>query len=408
MPALGGNGLAMRTSMFSQAAEQTGDVLVMAVEIDAGRAGEDHPFRPDTRVIRVDEGVDTRLLLITRSLPIESRPGLLAAYGKPLTSMALSAAAIARISEQLTAFDPDLVILSRAQMLPLVDALQDKLQHARLLVDLDDDDGALCRSRAAYERDAGFTDKAAWLDAQADIYDAVINRHADAVELFTVASRDVVRSIEQRLAISKIGLVPNGISSATPEPAAKQREAGTPTSAPVLMFVGNLSYGPNVDGMCWFLEEVWPILQNRITGLNLIVAGSNPGEHLTGLCRQDGVQLIVSPPDLVPLYESADAVIIPLRFGSGSRIKILEAGAHDVPVVSTFAGAEGLDLRPGTHAILSDETADTFAGACLECLQNRDAARARSAALQEFVRQHHDRQQIVAGLRRTLQTTVAD
>lgn len=412
MPALGGNGLAMRTSMFSHAAEKTGDVLIIAVEPGAAMAGEIQLFRNDTMVTSISEGLDTRLQLIARAQPASSRPGLLVEYGKPLASMALSAAAITRILEHLAAFEPDIIIMSRSYLLPLADAFGGALAKLPLLVDLDDDDGALCRSLATCERAAGRDNEALWLEAQADVCDAVISRHAGAVRLFTTASTTVARSIQQRLAIPKISWVPNGISSGGATHATKQWSATDKTTlaphpGPVLIFVGNLSYGPNVDGMSWFLDEVWTGLRKSVAGLNLMVAGSDPDKRLTSLCQQEGVQLIVSPPDLKPLYELADAAIVPLRFGSGSRIKILEAGVHDVPVVSTFAGAEGLDLQPEMHAFLSDETADAFVNACLECLRNRDEARCRSIALQAFIQEHHDRQKIVAELHRTLRKFTA-
>jgi glycosyltransferase involved in cell wall biosynthesis len=174
-----------------------------------------------------------------------------------------------------------------------------------------------------------------------------------------------------------------------------------------LIFVGNLSYQPNHDGLLWFLGDVWPGLRDVVPGVSLMVAGSNPDQQLRRLCQQDGVELIVNPQDLMPLYRLADAAIVPLRFGSGSRIKILEAGAHGVPVISTFAGAEGLNLHPDAHAFLSDETAGAFVNSCLECLRIRDEAHRRSTLFQAFIEERHDRQEIINRLHKTLRTLVA-
>jgi len=411
MPATGGNGLAMRTSMFSHAAEQTADVLIIVVEPDGGAVTENPLFRPGTSVVRIYEGFDTRLSLIERAVPEGSRPGLLVEYGKPLASAALSAATISRIVERLVAFEPDAIVLSRAHMLPIVDAFVGELAQVPLLVDLDDDDGCLCRSLAVHEREHGHDDEALWLEAQADVCDAIISRHAGRVGQFTAASETVIGAIRKRLGISNISCVANGIAPVAKTPIGTEdvHDHTTPEThlRQSLIFVGNLSYQPNCDGLLWFLGEVWPSLREVVAGVTFMVAGSNPDQQLRRLCQQDGVELIVNPQDLAPLYRLADAAIVPLRFGSGSRIKILEAGAHGVPVISTFAGAEGLNLQPDAHAFICDETANAFVNSCLECLRNRDEAHRRSALLHGFIEEHHDRQKIVNRLHQTLRTFVA-
>ena len=408
---MGGNGLAMRTSMFSHAAEQTGEVLIIAVGSDSAETAGHNAFRSDTRVIRVDEGFDTRLRLIARSLPASARPGMLVEYGRPLASVALSAAAISRIISNLAAFQPDAIILSRVQMLPIADSFEGTLAQVPLLVDLDDDDGGLFRALATCERDAGHDDEALWLEAQADVCDATICSHADRVVHFTAASKSVIGSIHKRLGISNIGCVTNGVSPVATAPVVPPDNPGQTTPetrlGPALIFVGNLSYRPNVDGLLWFLSEVWPSLRDAVSGVSFMVAGSNPEQQLSRLCQQDGVELIVGPHDLRPLYELADAAVVPLRFGSGSRIKILEAGSFGVPVISTFAGAEGLEIQPEQHAFLSTETASGFVQACVECLENPTDALNRSNELQAFIRENHDRRDIVADLHRTLQKFTA-
>lgn len=412
MPAIGGNGLAMRTSMFSHAAEQTGDALIIAVQPDSGSIAENQLLRPGTSVIRIHEGVDTRLHLIARALPADSRPGMLVTYGKPLASAVLSAATIARIVERLVVFEPDAIVLSRAYMLPIVDGFAGALTQVPLLVDLDDDDAALCRSLSAHEREQGRDDEALWLEAQADVCDAVISRHAGRVNHFTAASENVVGAIQKRLGVSNISCVANGVArmAGTPAGTVQARGQATPDAhqRPVLIFVGNLGYQPNSDGLFWFLDDVWPRLRDVVPGVTLLVAGSNPDRRLRTCCQQDGVELIVNPQDLEPLYRMADAAIVPLRFGSGSRIKILEAGSHGVPVVSTVAGAEGLNLQSDAHVFLSHETADAFVNSCLECLRNRDEANRRSTLFKAFIEENYDRQVVINRLQKTFRMLVAE
>lgn len=130
-----------------------------------------------------------------------------------------------------------------------------------------------------------------------------------------------------------------------------------------LLFVGTLSYGPNVDGLRWFLSTIFPALRQAYPEATLAVAGRKPSEALQSLCAATaGVTLHADPPDLAPYYRHASVAIVPLFEGGGTRLKILEAIAAGRPVLSTPIGAEGLRLQHDRDCLLFRDAAEFLAG----------------------------------------------
>ena len=129
-----------------------------------------------------------------------------------------------------------------------------------------------------------------------------------------------------------------------------------------LMFVGS-SASANVDGLLWFLADVWPGILAQRPGTKLTVAGS----VCTTIAPTPGVTLRGRVPDLAPLYRRADVVISPLRFGSGLKVKLIEAMAHGKPVVATTVTAQGVaHLLEGAVALA--DTPEGFASEILNLL----------------------------------------
>jgi len=117
-----------------------------------------------------------------------------------------------------------------------------------------------------------------------------------------------------------------------------------------LLFVGALDYGPNIAGLKWFLEGIFPKAKERYRDLRLLVVGRRPPEDLMRICREHpGVELYPDVPDVGPYYEKCGAVVVPLLSGGGTRVKILEAAMAGCPVLSTPVGAYGLGCVDGVH-----------------------------------------------------------
>lgn len=143
-----------------------------------------------------------------------------------------------------------------------------------------------------------------------------------------------------------------------------------------LLFVGSLSYAPNVDGLLWFTREIWPQVKTRIGAdiAELVIVGRRAAASVRACASQAGVRLHQDVPDVVPYYADADAVIVPLRFGGGTRIKILESIALGRAVVSTALGAEGLDVTHGSEILIAD-TPHAFASCCEALFRNQQLVR---------------------------------
>ncbi|UVO30854.1 glycosyltransferase family 4 protein [Bradyrhizobium arachidis] len=124
----------------------------------------------------------------------------------------------------------------------------------------------------------------------------------------------------------------------------------------VLLFIGALHYQPNVSGLLWFLESVYPRYRNVYPDAVLLVVGRCPLPEVIEVCdRTQGVELHPDVPDVIKYYRDCRAVIVPLLEGSGTRLKVLEAALLDRPIISTKKGVEGLDVVSGVHFLEFDD-----------------------------------------------------
>jgi len=156
-----------------------------------------------------------------------------------------------------------------------------------------------------------------------------------------------------------------------------------------VLFVGNLEYAPNVDAVITFARDVLPRIQRRRPSTRFVVVGRNPSADVRRL--DDGNRCIVyaDAPSLTEFYERAALVVVPMRMGSGTRIKVLEAMAHGKALVSTSLGLEGLSVRPGVDVSCA-EVPDDFATACVGLLADPDRRREMGAAARRAVTSSYD------------------
>jgi len=150
----------------------------------------------------------------------------------------------------------------------------------------------------------------------------------------------------------------------------------SPQTAPYeILFVGILSYFPNQDGVLWFCREVLPLLrQKRGDSVLFRVIGFGNTPELKPIWHLPGVIFSGYQDDLIPFYTRATMTVVPLRAGTGTRLKILEAFAYNRPVVSTTIGAEGLEVTHDKNILLADK-AEAFAEACLSLIDQPDLGR---------------------------------
>jgi glycosyltransferase involved in cell wall biosynthesis len=182
----------------------------------------------------------------------------------------------------------------------------------------------------------------------------------------------VVRLLRQDLSAF---VVPNVVDTDLIHPVERSSLDGTD---PVLLFQGQMDWYPNRDAVEYFVRVILPRVRVECPKVRLIVAGRNPPTQFIERFRSDPmIEVTGTVLDMRPYLAAATLVIVPLRFGSGTRIKILEACAAGKPVVSTSIGAEGLSLEAGKEIILADDPAE-FARSVITMLQ--DPARCDAVA----------------------------
>jgi polysaccharide biosynthesis protein PslH len=199
------------------------------------------------------------------------------------------------------------------------------------------------------------TGLAATFDARR--WERLQHRLAEAVDATVVCSK----LDKRRLGVANAVVIPNGYE----EPAAG---ANGSSSENVMSMVGLFHYGPNQDGARFFVRDVLPRVRSRIPDATVRFVGRHDG-HLGDLDQAEGVELTGEVEDVPTELAHARVAIVPLRAGSGTRLKVLEAFACRVPVVSTSLGCEGLELTPDRDLLVADEPA-AFADACIRLLSD--------------------------------------
>jgi polysaccharide biosynthesis protein PslH len=175
----------------------------------------------------------------------------------------------------------------------------------------------------------------------------------------TVASEREKGKLLALCPAARVYVVPNGVDSEyfSPSEVAAQPVVEMLAENPSLLFVGSMDYHANIDAVTRFVRRIWPRVADRHPRLRFVIVGRNPPQEVRQLeCER--VRVTGTVDDVRPYYASALAVVVPLRVGSGTRLKILEAMAAGVPVVATHLGAEGIAVQNGIHLLLADTEAD--------------------------------------------------
>ena len=184
-------------------------------------------------------------------------------------------------------------------------------------------------------------------------------RLADRFDVMTVCSEDDCRY----LGMNQVQVLPNGfqrLSMVERHPTQPQR----------LGFIGTLRWSPNVDGVRWFCDKVWPRILEQLHDAELRIIG-DAGDQASGW--GDKVIALGRVEDVGPEIATWSAMIVPVRIGGGTRIKVLEGFARRCPVVATKLGAFGYDIEDGEEAYIADEP-DLFALRCIELMKSPQIA----------------------------------
>jgi len=193
--------------------------------------------------------------------------------------------------------------------------------------------------------------------------------------------------IRRRLGVTPL-VVPNSVRF-------PERAAQAPPGPVELLFVGHLSYAPNVQGACWLVYQVWPAVRDALgESARLTIAGMDPCQEVLDLATVPGVAVLASVPDLRPLYERATIAVAPIFAGGGTRIKIIEAMAHTRAIVATSLGCEGLSVTTRREVLMAD-TPQAFLAAVLELARNPEWRRVLAEHAWDFGRRRYSHEVVV-------------
>jgi glycosyltransferase involved in cell wall biosynthesis len=213
-------------------------------------------------------------------------------------------------------------------------------------------------------------------------YEAAACRSADLV--LTVTDRD--RATLSTLAgdSTRMRTIPIGVECSASTAPMPRRPGRT------LLYVGTLYYPPNSDAVEWFLREIYPRVGVQVPDVRFVAAGARPSRRLRALARADSsVCLTGYVSDLAELYSTSAAVVVPVLAGGGMRVKVLEAFANRVPVISTSLGYEGIEAEPGRDLLVADGAA-AFAESVVRILIEPELGHRLAASARRLVERKYD------------------
>lgn len=203
-------------------------------------------------------------------------------------------------------------------------------------------------------------------------------RECDAIVAVSEAEAVHFRS----LSADRVIVAPNGVDCA----AFGSMPTGRASCRPIILFLGTLSWGPNVSAALRLANEIFPLVRRQAPAAELWLVGRDPAAEIRALAGA-GITLAASVPDIRPYLRDAALLAVPLDAGGGTRLKILEAFAAGLPVVSTAIGAEGIDATSGEHLLIAER--DDMASAIVRVLNDaamgeRLARNARRLAAERY------------------------
>jgi glycosyltransferase involved in cell wall biosynthesis len=164
-----------------------------------------------------------------------------------------------------------------------------------------------------------------------------------------------------------------------------------------MLMVGAYGYEPNADAAEFFITRVLPLIRARVPKAELHLVGASPQSIPSFARKPEAVKFVGYADDLPATYAASRIVICPIRYGGGTRVKLVEAAGWGKPIVSTTVGAEGLGMVHGTDALIAD-TAETFADACVSLLNDDELCKALARGARSLAEQSFDGKRIAEQL----------
>jgi glycosyltransferase involved in cell wall biosynthesis len=376
MPAEGGNGLAMRAGATLEALAARYEIHLLVIPLAGAAFAPSQAVREACARVLVhpaDRHVDPLFRLIAGVRDPQEQLAKLLAYPRPSLGRFATSASVREAAALAAGPAYRAVHVLRLYLTPFASPYLDLgggPDRPSCHLDLDDHEVSTRRRIAGLLRENGDEPAARVQEWEADRYEALsaaMVPRFDRVYLASPADRDLVAAAYPGVDVRVLANVIRLPRPLAPPPAAEPF---------TFLFVGNFDYYPNSDAARYFCAQVLPLLRAGAPGpFRVRFVGASPPPAVCALAGEPEVTVTGPVADVTPWYESAHAVIVPVRAGGGTRIKILEAFAHRRPIVSTAAGAEGLGVGSGRHLLVADSPAD-FAADCARLMRDPDLGRA--------------------------------
>ena len=373
MPAVAGNGLAMRAGLLLEGLARRFAVDVLVVPVFG------IPEQPDSHVTKTASRIEVLNPPVRVDPAAELTRRLRTAAGRrraealhPLPALC-GAASISAANELIRLADGVAVVLvMRSYLAPLLDELLDRPDRPVIVLDLDDVESESQRALG---------------DGEEAIRFARIERYyLPLVDLALTCSASDAALLSARHREARCAVLPNAVRPPVDlEPCPARHD---------LLFVGTMSYAPNAEAARWLVGEVLPLLGD----VSVAIVGSRPPEDVHALARDDRVTVAADVGDLSPWYAAARVAAVPLLHGGGSAIKLIEAFAHGRAVVSTSTGARGLPWPGAPAPAETGDTPQVFAAACRALLDDPGRATELGEQGRSLVLEHASVEHVAARL----------
>jgi len=233
-----------------------------------------------------------------------------------------------------------------------------------------------------------------WLESRA--LDRAERQHIPLADHVFAVSENDRAAFAQYADPARLSVIPTGVDTEYFQPLEGPTQPGS------IVFTGSMDWMPNEDGVAYFVEKIFPLVLREIPQAKFWAVGRRPPRRVRALAS-DSVVVTGAVEDIRPHLGKAAVCVVPLRSGSGTRIKIFEAMAMGKAIVSTTMGAEGLPVRHGENIILSDTPAD-FAREVAVLLRDPERCAQLGCAARKLVEENYGWPAVAAHFDRVIET----
>jgi polysaccharide biosynthesis protein PslH len=211
-------------------------------------------------------------------------------------------------------------------------------------------------------------------------YERSIARRVDHCTVTTQGEKDEFETLGVSTPST---VIPNGVDTSYFSPLRYSSDSAT-----TIVFTGRMDYFPNIDGVCYFVHEILPLIREKMPNIEFRIIGSNPSRKVRDLAKKPGISVTGHVPDVRPYVHDAAVMVAPVRIARGTQNKILESMSMGIPVVATPQAAKGVQAVPGKHLLVAQEPA-VFAQYVVELLTNRSLRRSLAGAARQQIEKMH-------------------